>query len=76
MQHLQHLQHLVYEQTDVDPTHQLLLFDNKFYGDIVDESKPGKPFPTTTPTFPVVLFSKQEDDVTLLLPKVPGNILY
>ncbi|RXG71378.1 Serine/threonine-protein kinase TBK1 [Armadillidium vulgare] len=72
LQHLQNLQHLVYEQTDVDPTHQLLLFDNKFYSDLVDESKPGKTIPTTTPTFPVVLFSKQEDDVTLLLPKVPA----
>ncbi|KAB7500379.1 Serine/threonine-protein kinase TBK1 [Armadillidium nasatum] len=72
LQHLQNLQHLVYEQTDVDPTHQLLLFDNKFYSGLVDESKPGKTIPTTTPTFPVVLFSKQEDDVTLLLPKVPA----
>ncbi|XP_069961225.1 serine/threonine-protein kinase TBK1 isoform X3 [Cherax quadricarinatus] len=66
------LQYLICEQTDMNPDNQLLLYDNKHLNDVVALDQPASSYPTTNPRMPIVLFSKQEDDVTLTLPESPA----
>ncbi|XP_076033468.1 I-kappaB kinase epsilon isoform X2 [Oratosquilla oratoria] len=66
------LQCLVCEQTDMSPVDQLVLYDNKHFTEIIDKDLEGRSYPSTTPHTPLVLFCKQNDDVTLTLPEVPA----
>ncbi|XP_042862364.1 inhibitor of nuclear factor kappa-B kinase subunit epsilon-like isoform X2 [Penaeus japonicus] len=66
------LQYLICEQTDMNPDNQLLLYDKKHLSDIVAPDQPSSSYPSTTPRTPLVLFSKQDDDITLTLPETPA----
>ncbi|XP_042234136.1 inhibitor of nuclear factor kappa-B kinase subunit epsilon-like isoform X2 [Homarus americanus] len=66
------LQYLICEQTEMNPDNQLLLYDNKHLCDVVAPDQPASSYPSTTPRTPIVLFSKQDDDVTLTLPESPA----
>ena len=55
----------------MNPIHQLLLYDNKTLLDIVGEDGPSTTYPVTTRRSPIVLFSRQDDDVILTLPETP-----
>ncbi|XP_045123829.1 inhibitor of nuclear factor kappa-B kinase subunit epsilon-like [Portunus trituberculatus] len=66
------LQYLICEQTDMNPVNQLLLYDKKHFSSVVAMDQPASSYPSTTPRTPLVLFSKQDDDVTLTLPETPA----
>ena len=66
------LQYLICEQTEMNPINQLLLYDKKTLFEIVGEDLPSPSYPTTTRTSPIVLFSRQDDDVVLTLPEAPA----
>ncbi|XP_071540715.1 serine/threonine-protein kinase TBK1 isoform X2 [Panulirus ornatus] len=66
------LQYLICEQTDMNPVNQLLLYDKKHLSDVVAPDQPASSYPSTTPRTPLVLFSKQDDDITLTLPETPA----
>lgn len=66
------LQYLICEQTDMNPTNQLILYDNKHLSDLVISDQPASTYPSTTQRTPFVLFSKQDDDITLTLPETPA----
>ncbi|XP_045622551.1 inhibitor of nuclear factor kappa-B kinase subunit epsilon isoform X3 [Procambarus clarkii] len=66
------LQYLICEQTDMNPDNQLLLYDSKHLNDVVALDQPASSYPSTSPRTPIVLFSKQDDDVTLTLPESPA----
>ncbi|KAK7072288.1 hypothetical protein SK128_028032 [Halocaridina rubra] len=66
------LQYLICEQTDMNPTNQLILYDNKHLLDLVIPDQLASSYPSTTYRTPFVLFSKQDDDITLTLPETPA----
>ncbi|XP_066961952.1 inhibitor of nuclear factor kappa-B kinase subunit epsilon isoform X3 [Macrobrachium rosenbergii] len=66
------LQYLICEQTDMNPANQLILYDNKHLYDLVDSEQPASSYPSTTQRTPLVLFSKQDDDISLTLPETPA----
>lgn len=70
------LQYLVCEQTDMNPVNQLLLYDNKHFSSVVAMDQPASSYPSSTPRCPLVLFSKQDDDVSLTLPEAPGKYCF
>ncbi|XP_017755004.1 PREDICTED: inhibitor of nuclear factor kappa-B kinase subunit epsilon [Eufriesea mexicana] len=66
--------HIQY-QTDIAPHAQILLFGNTFITNIIEESTPGKGYPNTSESKPLMLFSKDNNNVDLPvdaeLPKFP-----
>ncbi|KAK4298908.1 hypothetical protein Pmani_028778 [Petrolisthes manimaculis] len=66
------LQYLICEQTELPPASQLVLYDNKHLDQVVAGDQPASSYPSTTPRTPIVLFSRQDDDVTLTLPETPA----
>lgn len=69
------LQVHIQDQTDIPPHAQILLFGDTFLTNIVEESTPGKGYPNTDETKPLMLFSKENNNVDLPvdseLPKFP-----
>ncbi|XP_075215818.1 I-kappaB kinase epsilon [Lycorma delicatula] len=69
-------QGLVFEQTDVTIDNQILLIKDSHFLSIVEEATPGKLYPNTELTDPIFLFSKENNNVTLILdtelPKFPS----
>ncbi|XP_076279940.1 I-kappaB kinase epsilon [Lasioglossum baleicum] len=69
------LQMYIQEQTDIAPNVQILLYGDTFLTSIVEESTPGKGYPETSEDKPLMLFSKENNNVTLPmdpeLPKFP-----
>ncbi|XP_067004394.1 inhibitor of nuclear factor kappa-B kinase subunit epsilon [Anabrus simplex] len=66
---------LVLEQTDVSPLNQILLFQDSTLLTIIEETTPGRGYPTTEEDKPIMLFSKENNNVTLSpdidIPKFP-----
>ncbi|XP_029032321.1 inhibitor of nuclear factor kappa-B kinase subunit epsilon [Osmia bicornis bicornis] len=69
------LQVHIQDQTDIAPHAQILLFGDTFLTNIVEESTPGKGYPNTSENKPLMLFSKENNNVNLPmdaeLPKFP-----
>lgn len=69
------LQVHIQDQTDIVPHAQILLYGETFLTNIVEESTPGKGFPNTSESKPLMLFSKDNNNVNLSmdteLPKFP-----
>ena len=69
------LQVHIQDQTDIAPNSQILLFRDAFLTSIVEESTPGKSYPNTSEDKPLMLFSKENNNVILPvdseLPKFP-----
>ncbi|KOC60157.1 Serine/threonine-protein kinase TBK1 [Habropoda laboriosa] len=69
------LQVHIQDQTDIVPHAQILLFGDTFLTNIVEESTPGKSYPNTSESKPLMLFSKENNNVNLPvdaeLPKFP-----
>ncbi|XP_078049644.1 I-kappaB kinase epsilon isoform X1 [Augochlora pura] len=69
------LQLHIHEQTDILPHVQILLYGDVFLTSIVEESTPGKAYPDTSEDKPLMLFSKENNNITLPmdpeLPKFP-----
>lgn len=69
------LQVHIQDQTDIASHAQILLFGDTFLTNIVEESTPGKGYPNTSENKPLMLFSKENNNVDLPvdteLPKFP-----
>ncbi|XP_031846749.1 I-kappaB kinase epsilon [Nomia melanderi] len=69
------LQLHIQDQTDIVPHVQILLFGDAFLTNIIEESTPGKGYPDTSEDKPLMLFSKENNNVALPmdseLPKFP-----
>ncbi|CAK9797031.1 Inhibitor of nuclear factor kappa-B kinase subunit epsilon [Anthophora quadrimaculata] len=69
------LQAHIQEQTDIAPHAQILLVGDTFLTNIVEKSTPGKSYPNTSESKPLMLFSKENNNVNLPvdaeLPKFP-----
>lgn len=69
------LQIHIQDQTDIAPHAQILLFGDTFLTNIIEESTPGKGYPNTSENKPLMLFSKENNNVNLPmdaeLPKFP-----
>lgn len=66
---LENLQLLLTEQTEVEPAHQILLFDKNFLSHHVDNSTPGTSYPDTSRTDPIIMFCKENNNVQLGIDK-------
>ncbi|XP_063238380.1 serine/threonine-protein kinase TBK1 [Bacillus rossius redtenbacheri] len=68
-------QFLVLEQTDVNPANQILVYQDSVLLTIVEESTTALGYPTTTDENPILLYSKENNNVALSpeteLPKFP-----
>lgn len=69
------LQVHVQDQTEIPPHAQILLFGDMSLTNLVEESTPGKGYPSTTDDKPLMLFSRENNNVVLPadseLPKFP-----
>ncbi|XP_069700345.1 serine/threonine-protein kinase TBK1 [Periplaneta americana] len=69
------LQCLVREQTDVASCNQILLYQESVLLSVVEDSTPGRGYPTTQEDKPLMLFSKENNNVILAsegdIPKFP-----
>lgn len=72
---LSDLQYHIQEQTGMVPASQLLLFKNKPLSSIIEENTPGRGYPETTSIKPIMLFSRDNNNVLLTphldIPKFP-----
>ena len=66
---LEDLQLLLTEQSAVEPAHQILLYDKSFLSHHVDNGTPGTSYPPTSTTDPIVMFSKENNNVALGIDK-------
>ena len=66
---LDNFQVLLAEQTDVDPSHQILLLQSNFLSHSVDSSMPGTSFPDTAISDPIILCSKDNNNISLGIEK-------
>lgn len=64
-QHLEHLQLLLTEQTDIEPSSQILLLNDTLLSKQVEPNTPGTSFPDTTELQPVIMFAKNNNTVKL-----------
>merc|ERR1719189_673444 len=62
-QHLEDFQLLLTEQTEVEPSSQVLLLEESLITKFVDAATPGTSFPTTSEQSPVILFAKNNNSV-------------
>ena len=62
-QHLEDFQLLLTEQTDVEPSSQILLLEENLINKFVEPTTPGTSFPNTSETSPVILFAKNNNSV-------------
>lgn len=70
------LQSLVQEQTDVAPANQILLYQESLLLSFIEDSTAGQSYPMTQDDKPLMLFSKENNNVTLAseedIPKYPS----
>lgn len=66
---LEDLQLLLTEQSGVDPAHQIMLYDKSFLSHHVDANTPGTSYPFTSTSEPMVMFSKENNNVALGIDK-------
>ncbi|KAI5745956.1 hypothetical protein M8J76_015817 [Diaphorina citri] len=70
------LQDLIQEQTDVTPNKQILLYKNTHFSHVIEPETSGKNFPVISPEEPLLLFSEENNNVTLPsdidIPKFPS----
>ncbi|KAI5711291.1 hypothetical protein M8J75_015808 [Diaphorina citri] len=70
------LQDLIQEQTDVAPNKQILLYKNTHFSHVIEPETSGKNFPVISPEEPLLLFSEENNNVTLPsdidIPKFPS----
>jgi TANK-binding kinase 1 len=70
------LQSLVQEQTDVAPANQILLYQDSLLLTFMENSTAGQSYPMTQEDEPLMLFSKENNNVTLAsegdMPKYPS----
>ena len=63
---LENLEIYLTEQTEVEQNHQILLFEDKLLSFLVEaETTPGTSFPDTSRTMPIIMFSKENNNVAL-----------
>jgi len=62
-QHLEDFQLLLTEQTDIDPSSQILLLDDTPLESAVEAATPGTSFPATTHEAPIIMFAKNNNAV-------------
>jgi len=69
------LQSLLQEQTDVAPSNQILLYQESLLLSFIEDSNAGQSYPTTHEDKPLMLLSKENNNVTLAsegdIPKFP-----
>ena len=65
----EHFQLLLAQQCDVSPEHQILIFDKMLIDHYVDDKTPGTSFPETARSNPIILFSKENNNVSLGIDK-------
>nr|CAD7397524.1 unnamed protein product [Timema poppensis] len=67
---------LVMEQTDVSPSNQIILYQDTSLLSVIDECTAGRGYPSTKEEDPMMLFSRENNNVTLAqegdLPKFPS----
>lgn len=70
------LQSLVHEQTDVAPANQIILYQDSLLLSFIEDSSAGQSYPVTQEDKPLMLFSKENNNVTLVsegdIPKFPS----
>lgn len=66
---LENFQLLLSEQTEVEPPHQILLLHSNFLTHSVDASMPGTSFPDTSLSDPIILCSKDNNNIALGIDK-------
>lgn len=66
---LEQFQVLLTQQTEVAPENQILIFDKMMIDHYVDDKTPGTSFPDTARLNPVILFSKENNNVALGIDK-------
>ena len=66
---LEQFHHLLAQQTEVVPDNQILIFDKMLIDHYVDDKTPGTSFPDTSRLNPVILFSKENNNVALGIDK-------
>lgn len=70
------LQSLLQEQTDVAPSNQILLYQESLLLSFIEDSNAGQSYPTTHEDKPLMLLSKENNNVTLAsegdIPKFPS----
>ncbi len=66
---LENLQLLLTEQTEVEPVQQILLLDKSFLSHHVDNSTPGTSYPDTNRLEPIVMFCKENNNISLGIDK-------
>lgn len=75
------LQAYLQDQTSINPQTQILLLGEDPLSTVVDDSTPGKGYPSTTPDNPILLLSRENNNVSMPLetelPKFPvfGNLV-
>nr|CAD7439248.1 unnamed protein product [Timema bartmani]CAD7459470.1 unnamed protein product [Timema tahoe] len=67
---------LVMEQTDVSPSNQIILYQDTSLLSVIDECTAGRGYPSTKEEDPMMLFSRENNNVTLAqegdMPKFPS----
>uniref|UniRef100_A0A8D9AJW9 Serine/threonine-protein kinase TBK1 n=1 Tax=Cacopsylla melanoneura TaxID=428564 RepID=A0A8D9AJW9_9HEMI len=70
------LQTLIKEQTEVSPNKQILLYKNTHFTNVLETDSTGKNLPVISPEEPLLLFSEENNNVTLPsdidIPKFPS----
>lgn len=61
----EHLQTYITEQTEIQPDNQILIYKSNLFSMIVDESMPARGYPKTSPQEPVLLYSKENNNIYL-----------
>lgn len=71
----EHLQMYITEQSDIQPENQILIFKNSLLLSLVEENMPSRGYPKTIAVEPIMLYSKENNNVylntTVDIPKFP-----
>ncbi len=75
VEHFGQLFDFCFQQTEVSPSSQILIYDKLLLTHYVDDSTPGTSFPDTTKAYPILLFSKENHNVSLGIDKVNKSFI-
>lgn len=67
------LQNLIIEQTDIIPQNQILLYKEKSLSNIIEDASPGRTYPKFEEIEPLMLFSKENNNVSFDLENYNGK---
>lgn len=71
----EHLQNYILEQTEIQPENQILIFKSSLFLNSVEENMPSRGYPKTSTIEPIMLYSKENNNVYLNtsidIPKFP-----